>query len=116
MVSIFSVLAIAQMSSTSEAASRAKHDARARGETQSSELSGTSSSEPVVLASGVAVRAIALDSRTNVYLTNANAPDRIFTLTGLADLPVSAASNPSATARLALVAGKRNRRLARGWR
>ncbi len=105
MVSMFSVLAIAQISSTSEAASSAKHDARAQSETQSSALSGANSSEPVVLASGVAVRAVALDSRTNVYLTNANVPDRIFTLTGLADLPASAASNPTVTANLALLAG-----------
>jgi sugar lactone lactonase YvrE len=105
MVSMFSVLAIAQVSSTSEAASGAEHDARGRSETQSPVLSGTSSSEPVVLASGVAVRAIALDSRANVYLTNASAPDQIFTLTGLADLPASAASISPITARLALVAG-----------
>jgi sugar lactone lactonase YvrE len=105
MVSMFSVLAIAQMSSTSEAASRARHDARAYGETQSSLPSGVSGSEPVVLASCVAVRAIALDSRANVYLTNANAPDRIFTIASLADLPANAASNPSLTASLVLVAG-----------
>ena len=105
MVSMFSVFAIAQMSSTSEAASDAGHDARSHGETQSSALSGATGSEPVVLASSVAVRAIALDSRANVYLTNANAPDRIFTLTGFADLPVSAASTPSVPASLALVAG-----------
>jgi sugar lactone lactonase YvrE len=105
MVSMFSVLAIAEISSTSEAASSARHDARARSETQSAALSGTSASEPVVLASGVAVRAIALDSRADVYLTNANAPERIFTLAGL---PVSAASNPPLPSSLALVAGNGN--------
>ncbi|HKN60420.1 MAG TPA: choice-of-anchor D domain-containing protein [Candidatus Acidoferrales bacterium] len=46
-----------------------------------------------------------MDPRANVYLTNADAPDRIFTLTGLANLPVNAASNPTVTASLALVAG-----------
>jgi sugar lactone lactonase YvrE len=105
MVSMFSVLAIAQMSPTSEAASGARHDARSQSEGQSSALSAANGNEPLVLASGVAVRAIALDSRANVYLTNASAPDRIFTLTGLADLPASDAWASPVTARLALVAG-----------
>ena len=105
MVSMSLVLAIAQISSTSEAASGARHDARAHSESQTSALSAANVNEPVVLASGVAVRAIALDSRANVYLTNANAPERIFTLIGLADFPAGAASTPAVTASLALVAG-----------
>jgi sugar lactone lactonase YvrE len=61
----------------------------------------------VIVASGIAPRALAVDPRTNIYLTNAGAPNRVFTLTGLADLAANAVSNPNpaASARLALVAG-----------
>lgn len=81
----FSVLAIAQRSQSIQAPS--------------------GSSAPVVVARDVAVRALMLDSRTNAYLTNAGAPNRIFTLTDLANLPASDGTSPSTAARLGLVAG-----------
>lgn len=58
----------------------------------------------VIVANGISPRALAVDPAGNVYLTNAAAPNRIFTLTGLRD-SVSAGSNPLASARLALVSG-----------
>lgn len=58
----------------------------------------------VIVANGIAPRALAIDPAGNIYLTNATSPDRIFTLTGLAD-PAPAGSNPLVSARLAGVAG-----------
>jgi len=59
---------------------------------------------PVILAQGVAVRALALDSRGNIYISTAAAPNRIFTLTGVAAL-ASKPGSASSTTRLAVVAG-----------
>ena len=68
-------------------------------------VQGIRSAKPVaIVANGIAPRALAIDPAGNVYLTNATAPERIFTLTGLAELPTGGAT-PFATARLALVAG-----------
>jgi len=83
---VFSVLAIAQESSTT-----ATGPANGRG--------------PLILASGIAVRALALDSRANMYLTTASAGNRVFTLTGLADLASNAKAAVPATPKLALIAG-----------
>lgn len=58
----------------------------------------------VIVANGISPRALAVDPAGNVYLTNAAAPNRIFTLTGLANIG-SADSNPLASARLGVVAG-----------
>lgn len=56
-----------------------------------------------IVANGISPRELAVDSAGNVYLTNAAAPDRIFTLTGLSRL--AATDAPLLSARLALVAG-----------
>ena len=58
-----------------------------------------------IVANGILPRALAVDPRANVYLTNAAAPNRIFTLTGLADLAAHGAAGADASTRLALVAG-----------
>jgi sugar lactone lactonase YvrE len=62
-------------------------------------------SDATVIASGISPRALAIDPRANVYVTNAAAPDRIFTVTGLRDLAGQITSVAQPTARLALVAG-----------
>lgn len=62
-------------------------------------------SEATVIATGISPRSLTLDLRSNVYLTNASAPNRVFTLTGLSDLVANGASAVEPTARLALVAG-----------
>ncbi len=68
-------------------------------------VQGIQSAKPVaIVANGIAPRALAIDPAGNVYLTNAAAPERIFTLTGLADLATGGTA-PFATARLAPVAG-----------
>jgi sugar lactone lactonase YvrE len=59
----------------------------------------------VVIATGIAPRALALDPGANVYLTDASAPNRVFTLTGLAGLEASAGADFARTVRLAVVAG-----------
>lgn len=61
--------------------------------------------DAIVVATGIAPRSLAVDPRGNVFLTNATASNRIFTLTGLADLSTNPSANRAATARLALVAG-----------
>lgn len=104
LASVFSVLAIAQRSSVLGTPSGGSSDPNGNGQAQPSAPTPANGKVPVVVASGVTVRAVALDARANVYVTNAGAPNRIFTLTGLAG-PASADSNPSITARLALVAG-----------
>jgi hypothetical protein len=102
----FSVLAAAQRSSANVTTPGGSLGADGHGQTQSSAFATANANAPLVLASGVAVRAIALDPRANVYLTNAGAPDQIFALTSLAQLQMSAAaSNSSVTPSIALVAG-----------
>jgi sugar lactone lactonase YvrE len=58
-----------------------------------------------IIASGISPRALAVDPRSNIYLTNATSPNRIFTLTGLAGLGTHNPAGADLTARLALVAG-----------
>lgn len=59
----------------------------------------------VVVATGMAPRTLAVDARGYLFVMNASAPNRIFTLTGLADLATNQTTNPAATGRLALIAG-----------
>lgn len=69
-----------------------------------SSLADIQSGKPVsVVANGISPRTVAIDSVGNVYLTDAAAPGRIFTLTGLAALTADA--TPVSLAKLALVAG-----------
>lgn len=86
--SVFSVFAIAQKGSGSTAAGQANPGP-----------------QPLVLASGVAIRTVALDSHANLFVANASAPNRIFTLTGVSNLLATSNLNTLASARLALVAG-----------
>jgi sugar lactone lactonase YvrE len=62
-------------------------------------------SDATVIASGISPRSLAIDPRANVYVTNAAAPNRVFTLTGLRGLAAHNVSATQVTARLALVAG-----------
>jgi sugar lactone lactonase YvrE len=64
-----------------------------------------SSKAVVIIATGLAPRALAVDRRANVYLTNASAPNRLFTLTGLSGLDPSTSEDFARTVRLAVVAG-----------
>ncbi len=66
---------------------------------------GGSGRPETIIASGISPRGVAVDPRSNVYLTNAAAPNRVFTLTGVAGIGVNSASVVEPTARLALVAG-----------
>jgi len=84
-ISIFSALGIAQR----QASAQSSGDDRA----------------PAVIATGVSVRAVALDSHAILYLTDAAAPNRIFELTDVANLGGASASNAPQSAHLALVAG-----------
>lgn len=86
--SVFSVFAVAQKGSSSAAAGQANPGPKA-----------------LVLASGIAIRTVALDAHANLFVTNASAPDRIFTLTGVSNLLPASDLNALASARLALVAG-----------
>lgn len=56
-----------------------------------------------IVANGISPRELAIDSAAHVYLTNAVAPNRIFTLTGLAGS--DSVTTPLQSARLAVVAG-----------
>ena len=104
MASVFSVLAIAHRSSARVAAADGSLDAEGHLQNQSSAFSAANGSLPLVVASGISVRAIALDSRANVYLTDASAPEQILAVSP-SILPTSAASKPSVTARLVVAAG-----------
>ena len=96
-------VAIAQVGSASLANNQSSATPYVKPE---SSLQGIGSEKTVVIvASGIAPRALAVDPGANVYLTNAAAPSRVFTLTGLADLVANATSNPAVPVRLALVAG-----------
>jgi sugar lactone lactonase YvrE len=64
-----------------------------------------SSKAVVIIAAGIAPRALTVDRRANVYLTNASAPNRLFTLTGLSGFDPSASEDFARTVRLAAVAG-----------
>jgi sugar lactone lactonase YvrE len=104
-LAICGVLAIAQNSSIGGAATNGLgapgNSVKASGATEAIK----SDKAVVVVATGIAPRALAIDPRANVFVTNATAPNRIFTLTGLADLAASGGTSPVGTARLALVAG-----------
>jgi sugar lactone lactonase YvrE len=71
---------------------------------QTSVASIRSAKSYVIVANGISPRALAVDPAGSIYLTNAVAPNRIFTLTGLANL-AAAGGSPVASASLALVAG-----------
>jgi sugar lactone lactonase YvrE len=64
-----------------------------------------SSKTAAIVANGISPRALAIDPRANVYLTDAAAPNRIFTLTGIAGLGAAGSLSLGFTARLAVVAG-----------
>ena len=69
-----------------------------------SSLSAIHSDKAVsIIANGISPRELAVDSAGHVYLTTAAAPNRIFTLTGLAGL--DSADTPLKSAKLALLAG-----------
>lgn len=84
------VLALGQNGPASASASS---DGRALGRTET------------IIAAGILPRSLTLDARANIYLTNADAPNRIFTLTGLGAIGANNASVVQPTARLAVVAG-----------
>lgn len=99
--SVFSVLTVGQQNSVSTAA-----DSVASSSASESNLPVAANGHaPIVLARGAAFRGIALDTHANVYVTNASAPNRIFTLTGITNLSPASVSNRHASANLALFAG-----------
>jgi len=98
------VLAIAQNSSPGDSIANEQGAAGAYAKPGSSTEGIKSDKSIVVVATGIAPRALAIDPRTNVFVTNASASNRVFTLTGLTEL-ASGNANPAATARLALFAG-----------
>ena len=107
-VSMFATfsLAIAQKSSLESTTPMANQNGAATFDRAEIAPQGIESDKTVIIVvSGIAPRALAVDPRMNIYLTNAGAPNRVFTLTSLADLAANAASNPAVSARLALVAG-----------
>lgn len=104
--SLFSLLAVAQKpSGPSLNRGNSSVAAEPQSQGQSATITTASGRAPVVLATGIAVRSLALDSQANLYVAEASAPNRIFTLTGLSDLSADPASNSFASARLALIAG-----------
>ena len=103
--SLFSLFAIAQKTSPSVDAEGVDATAGPTAESQSTAIETASGHTPVVLASGIAVRSVALDSHANIYVTNASAPNRIFTLTSVENVLGTSAANPFASARLGVVAG-----------
>jgi sugar lactone lactonase YvrE len=100
----FSVLAVAQKSSVATISAHDQSTEVAYAKPEKA-LDGIKADKPVVIiATGIAPRALAIDPRANIFVTNGAAPNRIFTLTGLADL-ATGGLNPGATARLAWIAG-----------
>jgi DNA-binding beta-propeller fold protein YncE len=77
---------------------------------RASGVPGIQSSKPAtVIVAGIAPRALTLDAQANVYLTNASAGSRIFTLTGLSSVDAAGAAALLRAVRLALVAGNGTR-------
>jgi sugar lactone lactonase YvrE len=88
-----------------EAAASGSQDGPSSAQAASAVVGIQSSKTVVIIATGIAPRALALDQQRNVYLTNASAPNRLFTLAGLPGFDPSAVADFARTARLAVVAG-----------
>lgn len=100
-----SALAIAQRLSARNARANQQNAPEAYSKPISDTGGIKSDKAVVVVAIGIAPRGLAIDPHGNIFLTNASAPNRVFTLTGLADLGANGSANSAATARLAVVAG-----------
>ncbi len=103
-VASVSLFAAAQSRSQAPSAASADHAAGSYAQARTSPAAIRSDKTVSIVASGIAPRALALDSSANVYLTNAVAPNRVFTLTGLPSLS-SGADAALQSARLAAIAG-----------
>jgi len=88
-----------------EATANGSSDRPSSAETTTAAGSIQSSKAVVIVATGIAPRALTLDWQANVYLTNASAPNRLFTLTGLPGPNPSASAGLAPAAGLAVVAG-----------
>jgi sugar lactone lactonase YvrE len=99
-VAAVSLFALAQGPATNAAADER---AGSYAQPQNSLVGIRSASAVSIIANGIAARALTTDSAGDVYLTNAATPNRIFTLTGLANLTAESAT--AGSARLTLVAG-----------